>query len=214
MSQLPSRRPNLWALTVLCLLRVRPMHPYEMQRLIREWHKDVYLDLKRGSLYHAIERLRRDNWIEAQETGRQGRRPERTVYRLTDSGAHSTLDWLCELLAKPLREPTQFFAALSFLPHLSPETVLDRLGERVGLLEAEVAQLTEVLRMMVPRIGRLVLVEVEYARAMRQAEAAWVKSLMDDLRTGALHWDPERIIACFANPPQTRDQRSEVRDQK
>ncbi len=70
------------------------------------------------------------------------------------------------------------------------------------MLEAEVAQLTEVLRVMVPRIGRLVLVEVEYARAMRQAEAAWVKSLMDDLRSGALHWDPERIIACFAHPPQ------------
>jgi len=24
------------------------MHPYEMQRLIREWHKDEFLDLKRG----------------------------------------------------------------------------------------------------------------------------------------------------------------------
>jgi DNA-binding PadR family transcriptional regulator len=202
MRQKKNRGRDLWDLTILCLLRIRPMHPYEMQRLIHEWHKDDYLDLKRGSLYHAIERLRRAGWIEALEKGRQGRRPERTVYRLTESGAHGTLDWLCELLAKPLREPTQFFAALSFLPHLSPDNVLDRLRERVGLLEAEVAHLTEVLNMMVPRIGRLVLVEVEYARAMRQAEAAWVKSLMDDLRSGALHWDPERIIACFANPPQ------------
>ena len=33
------------------------MHPYEMQRLIRERHKDDVLDLKRGSLYHAIDRL-------------------------------------------------------------------------------------------------------------------------------------------------------------
>jgi DNA-binding PadR family transcriptional regulator len=179
------------------------MHPYEMQRLIREWHKDEYLDLKRGSLYHAIERLRRAGWIEVAETGREGKRPERTVYRLTENGARGGIDWLCDLLAKPLREPNQFFAALSFLPHLSPDQVLDRLGDRIGLLESEIANLSEVLREMLPRIGRLVLVEVEYARAMRQAELAWVKSLMDDLRNGALTWDPERLVASFANAPRT-----------
>jgi DNA-binding PadR family transcriptional regulator len=177
------------------------MHPYEMQRLIREWHKDQYLDLKRGSLYHAIERLRRKGWIEVVETCREGRRPERTVYRLTDNGARGGIEWLCELLARPLREPTQFFAALSFLPHLSPQTVVERLEERRGLLESEIANLTEVLRLMVPRIGRLVLVEVEYSQAMRRAELAWVQSLLEDIRRGTLTWDTERLIACFAKAP-------------
>jgi DNA-binding PadR family transcriptional regulator len=204
MSQLPSRRPNLWALTVLCLLRVRPMHPYEMQRLIREWHKDEFLDLKRGSLYHAIERLRRAGWIEPIETNREGRRPERTVYRLTEAGEQEVLRWLRQLLAQPLREPTQFFAALSFLPHLPPQSVQEQLAERVGLLEAEIAGLKTVLKTMVPKIGRLVLVEVEYARAMRQAELAWVKSLMEDIRTGRLTWDPEAVcrMAATAPPPE------------
>src|SRR5690242_2922629 len=76
------RHHNLWSLTILCLLRAGTMHPYEMQRLIREWHKDEFLDLKRGSLYHAIERLRRAGLIDVVETTREGRRPERTVYRL------------------------------------------------------------------------------------------------------------------------------------
>jgi len=185
------------------------MHPYEMQRLIRDWHKDEFLDLRRGSLYHAIERLRRAGWIEALETSREGRRPERTVYRLTESGARGGIDWLRELLAKPLCEPTQFFAALSFLPQLSPEDVLDRLQERVGLLEAEIADLNGVLQTMVPRIGRLVLVEVEYARAMWQAELAWVKSLLDDLRGGALTWDPECLLASFANAAKEAQTRTE-----
>jgi DNA-binding PadR family transcriptional regulator len=56
-SQTAPERRNLWALTILCLLRQRPMHPYEIQRLIREYHKDEFLDLKRGSLYHAIAQL-------------------------------------------------------------------------------------------------------------------------------------------------------------
>jgi DNA-binding PadR family transcriptional regulator len=169
------------------------MHPYEIQRLIHEWHKDDFLDLKRGSLYHAIEQLQRAGWIAALETSREGRRPERTVYRLTEEGEREVVAWLERLLARPLREPTQFFAALSFLPNLSPESAIKQLEERIGLLEEEIAGLGVVLQTMVPKIGRLVLVEVEYVRAMRQAESAWVKSLVEDLRSQKLTWNPEAL---------------------
>jgi DNA-binding PadR family transcriptional regulator len=203
MSQDPSPY-NLWSLTVLCLLRARPMHPYEMQRLIREWHKDEFLDLKRGSLYHAIDRLRRGGLIEPVETRREGRRPERTVYRLTDQGEQAVHDWLREMLATPARETNQFFAALSFLPTLHPDVVLEQLRQREQRLEAEVAGLDAVLATMVPQIGRLVLVEVEYRRAMKEAERKWVRSLMDDLRTSALRWDPEALRRHIAGASQTQ----------
>ena len=192
---------NLWALTVLCLLRERPMHPYEMQRLIRERKKDEFLDLKRGSLYHAIERLRRAGLIEAVRTSREGRRPERTVYRLTEDGGRELLAWLRELLANPARDPTQFFAGLSFLPLLEPDDVLEQLDTRAGLLEAQVAELDAVLKTMTPRIGRLVLLEVEYARAVRRAELKWVRSLAEELRDGRLTWDPEMLRKLSGGPP-------------
>lgn len=180
---------NLWALTVLCLLRERPMHPYEMQRLIRQRHKDEFLDLKRGSLYHAIERLQKAGLIEVVETSREGRRPERTTYRLSERGELEVLDWLRELLAKPVREPSQFLAALSFLPHLTAEDAVDQLHERASRLDLEILALDAVLRKMVPLIGRAVLVEVEYVRAMRQAELEWVRALDVDIRSGRLTWD-------------------------
>lgn len=188
MSCRPDKSRNLWALTVLCLLRERPMHPYEMQRLIRERHKDDFLDLKRGSLYHAIERLERAGLIEAGETTREGRRPERTVYRLTETGEREVLDWLRELLARPVREPSQFLAALSFLPHLPVADALDQLRMRVSRLEMESIAIGAILERLVPQIGRAPLVEVEYARAMRLAERTWVESLIEELRTGRLTW--------------------------
>jgi DNA-binding PadR family transcriptional regulator len=202
MSQESKEPYNLWSLTVLCLLRVQSMHPYELQRRIREWHKDEFLDLKRGSLYHAIERLRRQGAIEPVETTRSGRRPERTVYRLTDAGKQQVLDWLHDMLARPTREPTQFFAALSFLGQLSPESVLAQLHKRADALLGEIAGLDTVLKTMVPQIGRLVLIEVEYARAMRQAELAWVQSLQKELQAGGLSWDPqENLRWAAAFPP-------------
>jgi DNA-binding PadR family transcriptional regulator len=188
---------NLWALTVLCLLRERPMHPYEMQRLIRQRRNDNFLDLKRGSLYHAIGRLQRAGLIEAVETRREGKRPERTVYKLTEAGEREVLGWLRDLLAKPGPVSTPFFAALSFLAHLRPEDVLAQLGTRAECLEAEIAATDAVLREIVPRLGRLVLVEVEYTQAMRRAELEWVRALSEDVRTGRLPWK----APCFCPPP-------------
>jgi DNA-binding PadR family transcriptional regulator len=198
----PSYR-NLWALTVLCLLRERPMHPYEMQRLIRQRKNDNFLDLKRGSLYHAIERLLQADLIAVVATTREGRRPERTTYRLTEAGEREVLAWLRELLANPARDSTQFFAGLSFLGQLTPEDALEQLEVRAGLLEGEIACLDAALRTLVPRIGRLFLLEVEYTRSMRQAELTWVRSVADDLRAGRLTWDWEtlRKLAQGCVPP-------------
>ena len=91
MSRRPPRRVprmarTLWSLSVLALLRERPMHPYELQRQMHLRHTDERLGLKRGSLYHAINQLQRDGLIEPIETSRAGRRPERTVYQITRDG--------------------------------------------------------------------------------------------------------------------------------
>lgn len=196
---------NLWALTVLCLLRERPMHPYEMQRLIRQRHKDEFLDLKRGSLYHAIDRLVRAGLIEAVETSREGRRPERTTYRLSERGDLEVLDWLRELLAKPVCEPSQFVAALSFLPHLTAEDAADQLHERASRLELEIVALDAVVQKIAPQIGRACLIEVEYVRAMKQAEREWVRTVSEDLRAGRLSWNCEDLTHLKEPPPSEPD---------
>jgi DNA-binding PadR family transcriptional regulator len=192
---------NLWMLTVLCLLREGPMHPYELQRLIRQRHKDAFLDLKRGSLYHAIERLQRAGLIEVVETNREGRRPERTIYRLTETGEREVLDWLRELLAEPVCEPSQFVAALSFLPHLGTDEAIDQLEMRSHRLELAIVGINAILDRMIPQIGRAVLVEVEYVRALRQAERDWVRSVIDDIRAGRLTWDNKAAGSCARKPP-------------
>jgi DNA-binding PadR family transcriptional regulator len=193
MSQNAPAYRNLWALTVLCLLQERPMHPYEMQRLIRQRGKNLFLDLKRGSLYHAITRLQRSGFIEAVEVTREGRRPERTVYRLTPNGKEEVQAWLRELLANPARDSSQVFAALSFLPGLSPEDALEQLDARAGLLETEIAGMDSTLAALIPKIGRVVLLELEYARSVRWAELQWVRALTEDLRSGRLTWSPESL---------------------
>ena len=66
------------------------MHPYEMATVMRQRGKQQSIKLNYGSLYTVVQSLAKAGFIVAQETEREGRRPERTVYRLDPSGSRGT----------------------------------------------------------------------------------------------------------------------------
>ena len=183
---------DLLALPVLALLSEEPRHPYEIERLIRERRKDFAAGKRRG-LYHAVDRLVRDGYIEPVETSREGKRPERTVYRITDEGREALEGWLRELLQNPIEEYPVFTAAVGFLGYLSSDRVVQALKARAVTLEAEIAGVNAVLPALQQQLHlpRLVLLEHEYTRALRQAELDWVSSIVADIRTGRLSWDKD-----------------------
>jgi DNA-binding PadR family transcriptional regulator len=182
------------ALAVLNLLYERPMHPYEMQQHMRERGHDFVIKLKGGSLYSTIDRLVENGLIRPLETTREGRRPERTVYDLTEEGLDDLLLWLRELLARPVHEFPWFGAVLAFLGSLPPDDVCSLLDHRVTALEGEVAAAESILR-SAARTGlpRLFLVEGEYGLAMKRAETEWVRRLIADIRSGELTWPDEAL---------------------
>jgi DNA-binding PadR family transcriptional regulator len=172
------------------LLTEQPRHPYEIQRLIVERHKDFAVGKPRA-LYHAVDLLVRAGAIEPVETSREGRRPERTVYRITEEGCEEFFAWLRELLEHPAIEFPVFTAAVSFLAYLPVETATRALQGRIVELTSQIAALDGGLRVLLDRwqMPRLWLLEQELTRALRQAELDWVQALLDDLKNGTLTWD-------------------------
>src|SRR5579864_9091410 len=118
------------ALSILELLDEQPMHPYELVSKMRERHHDEFIRLNFGSLYHTVEALERNGWIVPAEREKEGRRPERTIYRLSDSGRHVLVQVVGEILAQPKREYTHFAAGLMFMHHLSAIEAADHLVQR------------------------------------------------------------------------------------
>ena len=175
---------NLLALAVLATVVQRPMHRYEIASLIRAHGKDQQMDVKWGSLYTVVQNLAKHGFLEVVGTSRQGARPERTVYRITDAGRQELADWTRELIATPEPEHTRFAAGLSVQMILPPAEVVELLQARLRALEegigARKAALGEALR----AVPRLFLVEDEYALAMVEAEAAWVRALLGELTSG------------------------------
>ncbi|GAA0337097.1 PadR family transcriptional regulator [Actinoallomurus spadix] len=176
---------NLLALAVLATVYTRPMHRYEMASVMRARGKDQDMDIKWGSLYTVVQNMERHGLLEAIGTNREGARPERTIYAITEAGKRELVDWTRELISAPRREHPSFAAGLSVLATLSPQEAIALFQERLGHLDesirAQRAALAEVADDGVPR---LFLVENEYGVAMLEAEAAWVRSLLDELTSG------------------------------
>jgi DNA-binding PadR family transcriptional regulator len=170
------------------------MHPYQMQRLLRERHKDDVLVLKRGSLYHAIGRLERAGLIEAITVDREGRRPERTTYRLTTDGERELVNWLRQRIANVQRGPSEFMGSISFLVHLPPSDAADQLEARAQALQRQIAEMGAGMARVGAFVDRIHLIEVEYSLAMLKAEARWVRELLVELRSGQFTWDLKKIL--------------------
>ncbi|HET7305749.1 MAG TPA: PadR family transcriptional regulator [Segeticoccus sp.] len=185
------RVSNNLALAVLACLAERPMHPYEISQTLRFRGKEQSIKLNYGSLYSVVESLKKHGLIEARETVREGRRPERTVYGITDAGAAEFEDWLAELLSTPTREYTSLEAALSLIAGLAPRQAAQLLDLRARHLELEVRQIDAAVE--ASREGDLpeiFLIETLFREHMLRAELEFVRKLVADIRSESLPGTP------------------------
>jgi DNA-binding PadR family transcriptional regulator len=192
----PNNRSNPLALAVLSCLYERPMHPYEVAQTLRHRAKHESIKLNYGSLYNVVEGLEKRGFIRVTETVREGRRPERTIYEVTETGSREFIDWLSALITTPVKEYLQFEAALSLLPALPPGEAAALLRERINELEHRLnfSKLT-MDNMRKAGLPRLFGVENEYVEALMQAELDYVRNLVKEIEAGTLdglemwqHW--------------------------
>lgn len=193
--------PSPLGLAVMGVLFERPSHPYDIQRTLRERGKDEVIDFKPAGVYRMVERLVGAGLVEEVGTDREGKRPERTVYRLTEDGSLVVLQWLQEMLTKPRHEYPFFPAAVSLMPLLLPDAVRASLEMRVATLDGEIARLRTYLDHAAAReFPRLFMLEEELQLATLEAEARWVTGLVEDLAMGRLTWDHESLRQMAMGP--------------
>lgn len=179
---------NLLALAVLSYLSQGPMHPYEVGRMLRDHGDARSIKFNPGSLYMVVRQLCTAGFIVEQETTREGQRPERTVYALTDAGRHELRNWLCELVELPRHEYPHFVAALSLIGALPPREVVDLLHSRLRQLGEQRAEIRELIdSTLAGGVHPLFVIEEEYRLALLDAESVFIEGFIERIthpRTG------------------------------
>ena len=174
---------NPLALAVLVLLYERAMHPYEMAATLRERRKEESIKLRYGSLYTVIELLVKAGFIAPKKTTREGNRPERTVYQISNAGEAEMRGWMREILSTPTKEYPRFEAGLSLLPALPPDEVTDVLETRVEFLKKDIEQIKAGLQQAkAMELPALFSIESEYRLAGLETELDFVAKLFERIR--------------------------------
>ncbi len=174
-------------LAVLELLHERPLHPYEMAQLMRERYVHMRVNVKAGSLYHTVERLLRAGLIQVVDTQRDGRRPERTVYGMTQTGLDEFTQRGRELLGDLATEFPAYLSGLAVIDDLGRESSLIELEHRITRLRAAVAADEAVLQRLAEDETPLIYwLDWRYQCDHRKFELEWTERLHEDLRSGRI----------------------------
>jgi DNA-binding PadR family transcriptional regulator len=182
------------AVAALALLAEGPSHPYEMYQTLVHRAEDRLVKVRPGSLYHTVDRLARHGLVRATGTEREGNRPERTTYAITDAGTNALAERVAEIIATPVNEFPEFPLGLAESHNLPVETAIELLRKRVALIRADIDVIDHGIRtVQAKNLPAKYWMDVRYLRAMAEADATTLEALIDDLVSGAISWDEEKI---------------------
>jgi DNA-binding PadR family transcriptional regulator len=180
---------NPLGLVVLAYLSQGPTHPYELSSMLAERDGARSVRFSHGSVYAVIRQLERAGFIAALETTREGRRPERTSFCLTDSGSEELTSWLSNLIQEPQPEYPQFLTALSLVAALPPSTAVELLSRRLSHLAAARAEICAfVSDTLATGVNPIFLIEEEFRLALLDAEVDFVRRFIDQITEKKTEW--------------------------
>lgn len=178
---------------VLALLREDDMHPYEMIRLMRHRHDDRIVPVTNGTMYHTVARLQKCGLLAEVGVDRDGNRPERTTYTLTDSGHGAVQEWVRRELPL-LDRPVEFRVALAEAHNLPREEVIALLSTRLADLARARDEVTAGIRGAreaaagAASVIEQYLIEVDRERALLVADHDWLAALLERLAHPDFVW--------------------------
>jgi DNA-binding PadR family transcriptional regulator len=186
---------------VLGLVGERPMHPYEMFQTLLTRKEDRFAKLRPGSLYHTVDRLCSRKLLRINDVNRDGNRPERTVYAITDSGRDALGHALASMLRTPAAEYPALYLALAEAHTLGRDEVVALLDERLVVMRAEVAEvrtaMSDALELGYPE---MFLLDAGCRRAVLDAQITWLEQLRTRLASGELMWLDEYMELRHTDP--------------
>jgi DNA-binding PadR family transcriptional regulator len=183
--------PSLSSLgvAVLALLAERSMHPYEMYQLMLQRRDDRLVKVRPGSLYHAVDRLGGAGLVEAVGTDREGNRPERTTYAITDRGREALRRRLAEMLSRPAEEYPELPLALSQAHNLPSADMARLLEERLTTMRESLDRLDAGAESLTGRdIPERYWIDLDFQRAVLHAEITWLERLLARISSGQIDW--------------------------
>ena len=161
-------------LLLLGILQEGKMHGYQLNEYISHT-MGSYTDLKKPTAYYTLEKLEKDGYIQ-KELERQGKRPERHVYEITEKGRSCFV----ELLREHLRSYTRTYYAddvgIAFIDLLPTDEARQLLAEKRDKVRTLLNQFREH-----PKVGKNWRHVANHNIVHLEADLTWLNGVIDEL---------------------------------
>jgi DNA-binding PadR family transcriptional regulator len=162
-------------LLLLGLLRRQEMHGYRMFEFI-DRELSICTDLKKPTAYFLLTQMEKDGWVWV-EHEREGNRPPRKVYHLTEEGERAFWHLLEENLSTftPVFFPGDM--GLSFVDQVERKRAIELLQQRRQALLQAIAMVEQV-----PSHSGTVQLVIEHQKSYLNNESKWLDDLISTLQ--------------------------------
>lgn len=176
-------------MAVLALLNERPMHAYEMYQLLMSRQEDRLVKVRLGTVYHTVERLAGQGFVEATGTDRAGNRPERTTYAITSEGDAALRERVSSAIETPVSHYPLFPLALSEAHNLPADETVRLLTRRVELLQEQVDEIDATIEQIrTEDLEEAYWFVADYLRTQAIAERDWLSTIINRIESKDLPW--------------------------
>ncbi|MFD0676473.1 MULTISPECIES: PadR family transcriptional regulator [unclassified Paenibacillus] len=173
-------------LVILGLLMESESHPYVIRQKMIEREMHHFVKMRDGSLYYAIDTLKKDGFIETVEKVKDSARPDRTIYRITSKGEQL----FHKLLLEQFENQTQLFhpmgPALIFSLYGNQDDICRILRKKLEEQKLKVQQMKDLYEEHVPIVPRGVLHMMWGAYEHAETHLRWLERLVKDAEAGLL----------------------------
>src|SRR4029079_5821335 len=128
--------------------------------------------------YHTVGRLEKAGLVAEVGVDREGNRPERTTYAVTDAGGEDVTEWVRRELPR-VDHPAEFRIALAEAHNLERDEVVSLLRVHRDARAAVQSMAAEGLRGAVAKgVPTQYLIELEREESLQAADLAWLDRLI------------------------------------
>ena len=174
-------------LVILGLLMEANRHPYEIRQIMKERGMHNYMKLQDGSLYYAMDQLKKDGHVEALEVVRESNRPEKTIYQVTDTGRKKFQEMLLEQLHEEIKFYHPLYVALPFTVHGDQDKIAEILEHKIMAQKIIMQRAKSLYEEHIPTVPRVVLHMMAGWYKHAFMELKWLEELQKDAQAGKLH---------------------------
>lgn len=161
-------------LLLLGILISGKTHGYRLNEYVAH-AMNIYTDIKKSKVYYTLERLEKDGYVE-HETEREGKRPERRVYQITENGKSYFLQLLRDNLGGFTRAYLNDDVGIGFMDKLSTAEVCELLQTKRGKVQSELNKFQEIH----DHGGNWQYV-ISHSIAHLEADLIWIDSIIANL---------------------------------